>query len=101
LASSCSLSARVAQPRARRGLSPSPLTARSDARRSYSTSPAVSYAARTWGPLLDRHEKRFGYRSDGTMVALLYDQGRAAAEAMINAPVLTGPGMTAASNGSR
>jgi hypothetical protein len=50
---------------------------------------------RNWAPLLDRHEKRFGYRTDGTMVALLYDQGRAAAEAMINAPTLTGAGMTA------
>ena len=29
------------------------------------------------------------------MIALLYDQGRAAAEAMINAPALTGAGMTA------
>jgi hypothetical protein len=50
---------------------------------------------RNWGPMLDRHEKRFGYRPDDTMVALLYDQGRAAAEAIINAPLLTGEGMTA------
>ena len=49
---------------------------------------------RNWGPLLDRFEKRFGYRSDGTMLALLYDQGRAATEAIINAPVLSGEGLT-------
>jgi branched-chain amino acid transport system substrate-binding protein len=30
---------------------------------------------------LDRFEQRFGYRRDATMVGLLYDQGRAAAEA--------------------
>ena len=50
---------------------------------------------RNWGPLLDRHEQRFGYRPDDTMIALLYDQGRAAVEAMVNAPELTGAGMTA------
>jgi branched-chain amino acid transport system substrate-binding protein len=49
---------------------------------------------RNWGPLLDRHEQRFGYRPDDTMIALLYDQGRAAAEGMVNAPELTGAGMT-------
>jgi len=50
---------------------------------------------RNGGPLLDRHEQRFGYRPDDTMIALLYDQGRAAVEAMVNAPDLTGAGMTA------
>jgi branched-chain amino acid transport system substrate-binding protein len=50
---------------------------------------------RNWGPLLDRHEQRFGYRPDDTMVALLYDQGRAMAEAIINAPTLTGDGLAA------
>ena len=47
-----------------------------------------------WGPLLDRYEERFGYRSDGTMLALLYDQGRAATEAIINAPAVSGEGLT-------
>ena len=47
-----------------------------------------------WGPVLDRYEERFGYRSDGTMLALLYDQGRAATEAIINAPVVSGEGLT-------
>jgi branched-chain amino acid transport system substrate-binding protein len=49
---------------------------------------------RNWDPLLDRYEKRFGYRSDNTMLALLYDQGRATTEAIINAPVVCGEGMT-------
>lgn len=31
-----------------------------------------------WSALLDRHERQFGSRSDSTMIALLYDQGRAA-----------------------
>jgi branched-chain amino acid transport system substrate-binding protein len=48
-----------------------------------------------WDPMLDRHEERFGYRPDDTMTALLYDQGRATGEAMINAPELNGSGMTA------
>jgi branched-chain amino acid transport system substrate-binding protein len=50
---------------------------------------------RNWDPLLDRHQKRFGYCSADTMIALLYDQGRAAAEAIINSPLLTGEGMSA------
>jgi branched-chain amino acid transport system substrate-binding protein len=45
-------------------------------------------------PLLERFERRFGYRPRQTMTALLYDQGRAAAEAIINAPILTGEGIT-------
>jgi branched-chain amino acid transport system substrate-binding protein len=49
-----------------------------------------------WGPALDRYEKRFGERRDGTMFALLYDQGRAAAEAIVNAPIINGEGMTEA-----
>ncbi|WP_261566036.1 ABC transporter substrate-binding protein [Frankia gtarii] len=48
-----------------------------------------------WVALLDRHEKRFGYRRNDTMIALLYDQGRAAVEAVVNAPILTGEGMAA------
>jgi branched-chain amino acid transport system substrate-binding protein len=48
-----------------------------------------------WVSVLDRHEGRFGYRTDSTMLGLLYDQGRAAAEAIVNAPLLTGPGMSA------
>jgi branched-chain amino acid transport system substrate-binding protein len=48
---------------------------------------------RNWGPLLERHQRRFGYRPDDTMVALLYDQGRAMAEAIINAPELTSEGL--------
>jgi branched-chain amino acid transport system substrate-binding protein len=50
---------------------------------------------RNWGPLLDRHERRFEYRRDHTMIALLYDQGRAAAEAIVNAPELTAAGISA------
>jgi branched-chain amino acid transport system substrate-binding protein len=46
-------------------------------------------------PCRQRFEKRFGYQYSGTMLALFYDQGRAAAEAMINSPLLTGEGMTA------
>lgn len=48
---------------------------------------------RNWLPLLERFERRFGYRPDDTMTALLYDQGRAMAEAIINAPQLDGPGL--------
>jgi hypothetical protein len=46
-----------------------------------------------YGPFLDRFEARFGRRVDHTLVALAYDQGRAAAEAIVNAPILTGTGM--------
>jgi len=46
-----------------------------------------------WSALLDRHERRFGSRSDSTMIALLYDQGRAAIEALANAPELSGEGV--------
>ena len=48
---------------------------------------------KNWDALLDRHERRFGYRPDNTMIALLYDQGRAATEAIINAPQLTPAGL--------
>jgi branched-chain amino acid transport system substrate-binding protein len=48
-----------------------------------------------WDPCLNRFEKRFGYRAGHTMTGLLYDQGRAAAEAIINAPLLTGEGLRA------
>jgi branched-chain amino acid transport system substrate-binding protein len=48
-----------------------------------------------WVSLLDRYAKRFGKRRDDTMVALLYDQGRATAEAIINSTLLTGVGVTA------
>lgn len=44
--------------------------------------------------MLDRFERRFGYRRDDTMIALLYDQGRATAEAIINAPSLDRAGLT-------
>ncbi len=43
----------------------------------------------------DRYEKRFGTRRDGAMAALLYDQGRAAAEGIINGPTDDGPGVAA------
>jgi branched-chain amino acid transport system substrate-binding protein len=46
-----------------------------------------------WVRLLDRHEARFGYRPDSTMVALLYDQGRAATEAIANATQIDGDGL--------
>jgi len=46
-----------------------------------------------WSALLDRHERRFGSRSDSTMIALLYDQGRAAIEALANASQFTGEGV--------
>lgn len=39
-----------------------------------------------WTPMLDRYESRFGYRTDSTMVGLLYDQGRVVAEAILTAP---------------
>jgi branched-chain amino acid transport system substrate-binding protein len=48
-----------------------------------------------WVALLDRYESRFGVRRDNTMTALLYDQGRAAVEAIANAPSLDGPGLAA------
>ena len=47
-----------------------------------------------WVAMLDRFERRFGHRWDDTMIALLYDQGRAIAEAIINAPSVDGPGLT-------
>jgi branched-chain amino acid transport system substrate-binding protein len=47
-----------------------------------------------WVAMLDRFERRFGYRRDDTMIALLYDQGRATAEAIINAPSLDRAGLT-------
>lgn len=46
-----------------------------------------------YGPFLDRFEARFGRRVDHTLLALAYDQGRVAAEAIVNAPILTGAGM--------
>jgi branched-chain amino acid transport system substrate-binding protein len=48
-----------------------------------------------WVAMLDRFEARFGQRADHTMIALLYDQGRAAVEAIANAPTLDGPGLAA------
>jgi branched-chain amino acid transport system substrate-binding protein len=45
--------------------------------------------------MLDRFERRFGSRPDTTMTALLYDQGRAAVEAIVNAPAADGPGLAA------
>jgi branched-chain amino acid transport system substrate-binding protein len=46
-----------------------------------------------WVSMLDRFERRFGARPDDTMTALLYDQGRAAVEAIVNAPTPDGPGL--------
>lgn len=46
-----------------------------------------------WVSMLDRFEQRFGYRWDDTMIALLYDQGRATAEAIIGAPSPDGVGL--------
>jgi branched-chain amino acid transport system substrate-binding protein len=51
---------------------------------------------RNWNPMLDRHEKRFGDRPDTTLTAMCYDQGRAAAEALVNAASLTGEAVSAA-----
>ncbi len=48
-----------------------------------------------WTAMLDRFESRFGQRADDTMTALLYDQGRAAAEAIVNAETLDGPALSA------
>lgn len=48
-----------------------------------------------WDACLDRFEQRFGYRRDDSMVGLVYDQGRAAAEAIIHAPLLVGQGVRA------
>jgi hypothetical protein len=46
-----------------------------------------------WVALIDRFEARFGRRADDTMIALLYDQGRAAVEAIVNGPSTDGPGL--------
>jgi branched-chain amino acid transport system substrate-binding protein len=46
-----------------------------------------------WVSMLDRFERRFATRPDDTMTALLYDQGRAAVEAVANAPTPDGPGL--------
>jgi branched-chain amino acid transport system substrate-binding protein len=46
-----------------------------------------------WVSMLQRFERRFGSRPDDTMTALLYDQGRAAVEAIVNAPTPDGPGL--------
>jgi branched-chain amino acid transport system substrate-binding protein len=46
-----------------------------------------------WVSMLDRFERRFGSRPDDTMTALLYDQGRATVEAIVNAPTPDGPGL--------
>jgi branched-chain amino acid transport system substrate-binding protein len=46
-----------------------------------------------WVALMDRFETRFGRRADGTMTALLYDQGRAAVEAIVNSRSTDGPGL--------
>jgi len=46
-----------------------------------------------WVSMLERFERRFGSRPDDTMTALLYDQGRAAVEAIVNAPTPDGPGL--------
>jgi hypothetical protein len=46
-----------------------------------------------YGPFLDRFERRFGRRVDHTLLALAYDQARVAAEAIVNAPILTPTGL--------
>lgn len=46
-----------------------------------------------WVAMLDRFERPFGNRRDGTMIALLYDQGRATAEAIM-VPSMDGAGLT-------
>ena len=43
--------------------------------------------------LLDRFEARFGRRVDHVVIALAYDMGRVAAEAIVNAPMMNGRGM--------
>ena len=48
-----------------------------------------------WSAMLARFEARFGHRPDNTMTALLYDQGRAAVEAVANAPSVDGAGLAA------
>jgi hypothetical protein len=48
-----------------------------------------------WDACLGRFEQRFGYRRDDTMLGLLYDQGRAASEALTNTEELTGEGVQA------
>jgi ABC-type branched-subunit amino acid transport system substrate-binding protein len=50
---------------------------------------------RNYKAMIDRFEKRFGNRRDSTMTALFYDQGRSAAEAIINGPSQDGPGLKA------
>ena len=50
---------------------------------------------RNYAAMIDRFEKRFGDRRDSTMTALFYDQGRSAAEAIINGPSHDGPGLKA------
>lgn len=45
-------------------------------------------------PMLDRFERRFGRRPHtNTVVNLSYDTGRVFAEAIVRAPILTGPGI--------
>jgi branched-chain amino acid transport system substrate-binding protein len=46
-----------------------------------------------WMAMIDRFEARFGRRTDDTMTALLYDQGRAAVEAIVNGLSTDGPGL--------
>jgi hypothetical protein len=43
--------------------------------------------------LLDRFEARFKRRVDHALIALAYDEGRVVAEAIANAPILTGQGL--------
>jgi hypothetical protein len=46
-----------------------------------------------YGPFLDRFERRFKRRVDHTLVAVAYDQARCAAEAVVEAPILTAWGV--------
>jgi ABC-type branched-subunit amino acid transport system substrate-binding protein len=48
-----------------------------------------------YAPFLDRFEARFKRRVDHALLAVAYDQGRVAAEAIVNAPILTAQGMKA------
>ena len=50
---------------------------------------------RNYVAMLGRYEERFGSRRDNTMTALFYDQGRCAAEAIINGSGTDGPGLKA------
>jgi len=57
------------------------------------TGPEGPDANLNYNSLLDRFEARFGRRVDHVVIALGYDLGRVVAEAIVNAPMMSGRGM--------